>query len=179
MLRAVKPQYFIPVHGEYRHLVKHIQLAQETGIPSNRTILLEDGHGVEFADGKEKRLPPLELHRSVVDGRELGDIASLVLRDRRQLSETGMVVAIAIVDAHSGEVVRGPELFARGLAFEEMQGELLEEAKEVAEDALLDFAPEGRTDYDAVQEEIRVSLRRFFKNRLDRKPVVIPIVLEV
>jgi ribonuclease J len=179
MLETVRPRYFVPIHGEYRHLVEHVQLAQETGMPKENTILLEDGLGIEMVDGAVKRLLPIELSRAVVDGRELGDIGSSVLRDRRQLAETGMVVVVAILDAHSGELVRGPELFAKGVAFEETSESLMAEVKEIVRDTLEDFGPEARTENLAVQEEIRLAVRRFFKNELDRKPVVIPIVLEV
>lgn len=179
MIQLTKPKYFVPVHGEYRHLVKHVQLAQSEGIPSHSTLLLEDGQVAEFSKDVGRITRTLELHRSVVDGRELGDIGSSVLRDRRQLSGAGLVVVVVILDSHSGELVRKPELFSKGLAFEGRADDLLEEARSIVEGQIEEFGPEARTDPDAVQEEIRVAVRRFFKNELDRKPVVIPIVLEV
>ncbi len=179
MLLAVKPTYFIPIHGEYRHLVKHIQLAQETGIPASKTILLEDGQPIEFLDGKAKQLEPLSVSRSVVDGHEITDIGTDVLRDRRHLSEAGIVVVLVILDSHSGEIVRGPELFSRGLAFEEKIEDLLYDAQKVVRKTLSALDWELKTENFEVQEEIRLQVRRFFKNRLDRKPVVIPIVIEV
>lgn len=179
MLSVVKPKYFVPVHGEYRHLVKHIQLAQELGIPSEQTILLEDGQPIEFANGKVKRLNPLDVSRSVVDGKDFADIGTTLLRDRRQLAETGLVVAVVMLDSHSGELVRDPELFAKGLAFEEHVEDLLDDAQSALCNRIEDLNLEMRTDTFEVQEEVRLAVRRFFRNRLDRKPVVIPIVIEV
>ena len=177
MLRAVRPKHFIPVHGEYRHLMKHIQLAEEVGVKS--TFLLEDGDSVDFDGERARRNAPIELFRSVVDGRELIEMTSDMLRERRHMAATGMIVAIVIVDRHSGEFVRGPELFSRGLIHEEDEQEMLEEARDLLKRKLEKMTAEMKTDDLIVQDEIRVFLRRFFRNQLDRKPVVIPVVLEI
>ncbi|MFH1262134.1 MAG: ribonuclease J [Pseudomonadota bacterium] len=179
MLEAVKPKFFVPIHGEYRQLYKHIELARETGLPDANTFLLEDGHPLEIAGGIAKRLQPIEIHRSVVDGRELADIGSDLLRDRRHLSEAGIVVALVMVDSHSGEIVRGPELFARGLASEGQLETLMDDARDVLREQLEGINWEARTDIFEVQDEITLAVRRFFKSKLERKPVVIPIVIEV
>ncbi len=179
MVEAVRPKYFIPVHGEYRHLVKHVQVAREGGVSEANTLLLEDGDIAEFHAGKGRKSGKLELGRSVLDGKELADIGSAVLRDRRHLAETGLLVIVVIIDSHSGEILRGPELFARGLVFEQAAEDLMPDVREIVCDTIEDFDSEARTDEVAVQEEIRASVRRFFKNRIDRKPVVIPIVMEV
>lgn len=179
MLKAVRPTYFIPIHGEYRMLFKHIQLAREVGIPEANTHLLEDGDPIEISNGKLRRMERVELNRSVVDGRDLADLGSALLRDRRHLSEAGIVVALVMMDSHSGEIVRGPELFARGLASEGRIEDLIEQARKKLRHRLEEVDWESRTDVYEVQDEIQVTVRRFFKACLERKPVVIPIVIEV
>jgi len=179
MLMTVRPKFFVPIHGEYRHLVKHCEVALETGVPKERTLLLEDGDVAEFQKDRGIISKHLELSRSVVDGRELADIASTVLRDRRQLSVTGIVVVVVILDGHSGEVLRGPEVFMKGIISEDGEDELFDDVRDVVDDMLEKVSSEARTDEHGVQEDIRLAVRRFFKSRIDRKPVVIPIVLEV
>jgi ribonuclease J len=179
MLKTVRPKNFIPVHGEYRHLVMHSNLAKETGVKSENVFLLEDGYSVEFSDGRAYYLPPIELNEAVVDGKDLVSIGSHVLRDRRHMSATGMIVAVLILDRHSGGVMHGPELFSKGLVVGDDDENLLDEIKERLEDHIEELDSAIRADEAQMQEQIRVTVRRFFKNRTDRKPVVIPIVLEV
>jgi ribonuclease J len=179
MLKLTKPEYFIPVHGEYRHLVKHLELARETGVPKGKAILLEDGYGIEFHNGEARLLPPIELNEAVVDGKELISIGSSVLKDRRNLSATGIIVAVVILDRHSGELMHGPEIFSKGMTFGKAADDVLDEVKDEVLNLLDELEGEARTDEAAVGEEIRVRVRRYFKNRFERKPVVIPIVLEV
>ncbi|MFH1017519.1 MAG: ribonuclease J [Pseudomonadota bacterium] len=179
VLRAVHPRFFIPVHGEYRHLKIHLALGEETGVKKGNAFLIEDGQGVEFLDGKASMLPPIELRESVVDGKDLVEVGSDVLRDRKHLSATGMVVAVVILDRHSGNVLQEPELFTRGfLTMDDGEG-VLEEAREALRKHLSKLASNVKRDDAAMQDEIRAVLRRFFRSRVDRRPVVIPVVMEV
>jgi ribonuclease J len=179
VLRAVRPRYFIPVHGEYRHLKIHQTLAEETGVKNGRAFLIEDGQGIEFADGKVSLPLPIDLFESVVDGKDLVELGSSVLKDRRHLSATGMVVAVIILDRHSGEVISGPELFTKGFLTMEDADDVLEDAKKSLLAHLKGLNRNVRTQDAAVQEEVRVALRRFFRARFDKRPVVIPVVMEV
>ncbi len=179
LFRAVRPHFFMPVHGEFRHLIQHAEIAKGLGLPEERIFLIEDGESLFLKDRKVEKYPAIELIRSVVDGTELVTMGSEILRDRRHLSATGLVVAVVVVDQKTGKVVQEPQLLSRGVACEGEAEGLLDEALGVLLDCLDDVGPELCTDADWAEEEIRLSLRRFFKRRLDRKPVVLPIVLEV
>ena len=136
MLRLVRPRYFVPVHGEYRHLVRHRGLAQSVGMAPEATFLLEDGHVLEIDAGGARVAEPVHAGRVFVDGKGIGDVEDVVLRDRRHLSSDGLVLAILAIDQHSGEIIAGPDLVSRGFIVEEHGQEYLERAKGVVIDTL-------------------------------------------
>lgn len=178
VLNLVRPRHFVPVHGEYRHLVRHIRLAIEVGIPAGGCHLLEDGDVLELtADGVE-RPDRVTAGRVFVDGKGIGDVHDVVLRDRRHLSEDGFVLAILAVAQQSGEIVAGPDLVSRGVVAEDASPAVLEGARGEVLSALEGINPESRTDPAEVQEEVRKALKRYFR-RLDRRPVILPFVLEM
>jgi ribonuclease J len=179
MLHLTRPKYFVPVHGEYRHLVRHIQLAEAVGIPKENCFLLEDGQVLELTSESARKLDPIAVGRVFVDGKGVGDVGDVVLRDRRHLSDGGMILAILAVNQHTGEIISGPDLVSRGFAIEDESQAYLERAKEVVLEALAALAPESRTIPAEVKEEMRKALRRYFKKTLDRRPVVLPFVMEV
>jgi len=119
MLNLIHPEYFIPIHGEYRHLVQHIHLAREVGIPEERLLLAEDGDVVSFHNGEGKIIDRVEVGKVFVDGKGVGDVEHVVLRDRRQLSEDGMVIPVMVINERTGEVVSGPDIISRGFLLEE------------------------------------------------------------
>ena len=179
MLNMVKPKYFIPVHGEYRHLVKHSQLAEKVGVKKENIILAEDGDVVEITmDGiavKEK----VESGKVFVDGKGVGDVGDMVLKDRKHLSQDGLVIAILALNEKTGEVIYGPDIVTRGLVFEKESAELLEGAKSAVLAMLGTINIEAKTDWLEVKEEIRKTLRRFFNKALERKPVILPLIVEI
>jgi ribonuclease J len=179
MFNIVKPKYFIPVHGEYRHLVLHARLAEKVGVRPENIIIAEDGDVVEFtADGVEK-LDKVEYGRVFVDGKGVGDVGAMVLKDRSHLSQDGLVLAVVALNGTTGEFVYGPEIITRGLVFEDESAELLQGAKRVVMDTLANINAEARTEQLEVKEEIRRALRRFFNKALERKPVILPIIIEI
>jgi ribonuclease J len=179
MLNMVKPKYFIPIHGEYRHLVKHSQLAEKVGIKKENIILAEDGDVVEITmEGiavKEK----VESGKVFVDGKGVGDVGDMVLKDRKHLSQDGLVIAILALNEKTGEVIYGPDIITRGLVFEKESAELLEGAKNAVLAMLGTINIEAKTDWLEVKEEIRKTLRRFFNKALERKPVILPLIVEI
>jgi ribonuclease J len=179
MLTLVRPRYFIPVHGEYRHLAEHIRLARGLGLPEDAAILLENGQPLEIDAAGARRGEPIAAGRVFVDGKGIGDISDIVLRDRRHLSQDGLLLAVLAVDQHSGELVAGPDFIARGVFAEGEQPRYFEEARQVVLDALGAIAPESRTDSLEVKEEVRKALRRYLSKALDRRPVVLPFVMEM
>ena len=179
MLSLTRPDWFIPVHGEFRHLVHHARLAHAVGVPEERVLLCMDGDAVTIADGGldvERRAVPAGYQ--YVDGL-LDDISVGVLRDRRNLAEEGVVVVIVTVDAATGELITGPDIVTRGWVYEAEAADLIEEAKAAVRASLAEAAAEGATDFETIRRHARRSLGRFINNRTRRRPAIIPVVLEV
>jgi ribonuclease J len=179
MLNIVKPKYFIPVHGEYRHLVKHAQLAGETGLASDRLILVEDGTPVCFEQGAATVGERVQTGRVLVDGKGVGDIGDVVLRDRRRLSGDGVVVVLLGVDEQTGEIIYGPEIVSRGFVFEDHSGSMLEEAKGLVLQVVNELENRSHIDWTEVAPDIKKSLKRYFFNTIERRPLILPIIMPV
>ena len=179
MLRLTRPRYFVPVHGEYRHLLQHARLADRMGIPASRIFLLEDGLGLELSRSGARVLGGYPADRVFVDGKGVGDIGAVVLRDREILAESGMVVVALTIDRQTGTIVAGPEIVSRGFVYVKEADDLMAEVKEAIRDALAAREePEvlGKELFGAI---VRSAVRRFINQRFQRKPIVLPIVLEV
>ncbi len=179
LLRLVRPRYFVPIHGEYRHLVRHRALAQSVGMAADSTFLLEDGHVLEIDAGGARVADPVHAGRVFVDGKGIGDVEDVVLRDRRHLSSDGLVLAILAIDQHSGELIAGPDLVSRGFIIEAGGQEYLERAKSVVVETLQQITSESRADSMEVKEEVRKALKRFFARTLERRPVIVPFIMEM
>jgi ribonuclease J len=178
VLNLVRPCHFVPVHGEYRHLVRHLQLAREVGVPADGCHLLEDGDVLELGSDGAERAERVPAGRVFVDGKGIGEVGDVVLRDRRHLSEDGLVLAVLAIAQQSGDLVAGPDLVSRGVVAEEISPEVFDGARSVILEALDGINPESRTDPAEVKEEVRKALRRYFK-RMERRPVILPFVLEM
>jgi ribonuclease J len=178
MLHLTRPRYFVPVHGEYRHLVRHIHLAEAVGIPAANCFLLEDGEVLELTSDGAKKLAPVTVGRVFVDGKGVGDVEEVVIRDRRHLSEDGMVLAVMAIHQQSGEIVSGPDLITRGFMRADGGEEILERARQVVLQTLKDINRETRTDPGEAQEEVRKALRKYFYKALERRPVVMAFIME-
>jgi ribonuclease J len=178
VLNLVRPRHFVPVHGEYRHLMRHLQLARDVGVPADGCHLLENGDVLELGVEGAARAERVPAGRVLVDGKGIGEVGDVVLRDRRHLSEDGLVLAVLAIAQQSGDLVAGPDLVSRGVVGEEVSPEVFEGARSVILEALEGINPESRTDPGEVKEEVRKALRRYFK-RMDRRPVILPFVLEM
>ncbi|MBI3752503.1 MAG: ribonuclease J [Deltaproteobacteria bacterium] len=179
MLNMVRPKYFIPIHGEYRHLVKHSQLAERVGVKKENIILAEDGDIVEIAGDGAAIKERIEAGKVFVDGKGVGDVVDMVLKDRKYLSQDGLVVAILALNEKTGDVIYGPDIITRGVVFEEESAGLLEGARNVVLGAIGAINLEAKTDLLEVKEEMRRALRRFFNKALERKPVILPLIIEI
>jgi ribonuclease J len=179
MLNLVQPEWFVPVHGEFRHMVQHARLAHEVGLPPGRVIVCEDGDVLTIGPGgidvERRAVPSGYLY---VDG-IVGDVGHGVLRDRRSLAEEGVVVVFVTVDAVTGEIVTGPEIVTRGWVYAPEADELLEEAKAAVRASLAEAAAEGAIDFDTLRRHARRALGRFINERTKRRPAIIPVVMEV
>jgi ribonuclease J len=179
LLNLVKPEYFVPVHGEYRHLVHHARLARGTGMPEDRVIICEDGDMLVLGDGGievERRVAPAGY--LYVDG-VVGDVGRGVLRDRRQLAAEGIVVVIVTVDGQTGEIVTGPEIVTKGWVHAPEAEELLEEAKEAVRQSLREAIDQEALDFETLRRHARSGLQKFITSRTRRRPAVVPVVMEV
>ena len=178
MLQLTRPRYFVPIHGEYRHLVRHRRLAQDVGLPEENCFILEDGDVLELTAKSAHKTKPVQVGRVFVDGKGVGDVGDIVIRDRRHLSEDGMVLAVMAIHQQSGELVAGPDLMSRGFMRAEESEEVLENAKKVVLDSLASMSRETRADPLELKEEVRRALRRFFRKKFERHPVVLPYIIE-
>ena len=176
MLEAVRPTLFVPIHGEYQHLVKHGRLAVECGVKQDNVILLEDGLPLALREDSFKIEPRVPVECTLVDGKGVGDVGYAVLKERRILGDEGMVIVVLVVDSETGSVLHGPEMISKGFVFEQHYSHLLEDAKCLVLDEI-EAARPGQLG--RMQEGIRSSLRRFFRRVLERDPVVVPIISEV
>ena len=175
----VRPRFFVPVHGEYRHLVKHSQLAQKVGTPGERCLLAVNGDVILFAGDEALIVEQVNTGRVFVDGKGVGDVGNVVLKDRKHLSEDGMVVVIIGINQVSGEIIYGPDIVSRGFVFEDESQQYLEEARKVVLDTLALVSAEAMTDWSEVKLEVRRVLRRFFNKTIERRPVILPLILEM
>jgi ribonuclease J len=176
MLNLVRPRFFVPIHGEYRYLARHCQLAREVGIDPAGVFLLEDGKVLEINAEGAQMVEPVQAGRVFVDG--LGGIEEEVLRDRRHMAEDGLVVVILGIEQQSGKLLSGPDLLSRGF-LPSTNGEGFEAAKEVIRTTLSELPRESLTDTGVVKERVRQALRRYFRRTLGRRPVVLPFVMEM
>ena len=179
MIALTRPRYFMPVHGEYRHLLQHARLAEGAGVPPERVFLVEDGLGLELSKSGARVLAGYPTGRIFVDGKGIGDVGQVVLRDRQLLAEAGMVVVALTIDKISGSVVAGPEIASRGFVYMKESDELMEEVKRAVREALAAREEPEVIDRELIGAIARSAVRRFINQRFDRKPVVIPLVLEV
>jgi ribonuclease J len=184
MLSLIKPKYFIPVHGEYRHLVYHAQLATKVNIPEENIFILEDGEVMEFTENTARRAGVVNVGRIYIDGKTAGSTAdagvdTVVLRDRMKLAHDGVVIVILGIEKTTGKVVSGPDIVSRGFVFEDASQELLAEVKDVVMDTLLLMVPEAKGDWSLVSARVRTALKKFINKRLERRPMILPIIMEI
>ena len=178
MLNLVRPRWFIPVHGERRHLSQHAELARQVGIPDDRILIVEDGDTVHLGETM-RRGERVSAGMTFVDGVGIGDVGEVVLRDRRKLAADGVVIVVVTVDAHTGELLAGPDVINRGFILDETAGPIVEEARHRTQVALKEYAEEEVTDPSVLKQHIRRSLGKYFFQVTQRKPVIVPVIMEV
>ena len=184
MLSLIRPKYFIPVHGEYRHLVYHSQLARKVNIPEENIFIIEDGEVMEFTENSARRAGMVNVGRVYIDGKTAGSTAdagvdTVVLRDRTKLAHDGVVIVILGIEKTSGRVVSGPDIVSRGFVFEDASQDLLAEVKDVVMDTLTLMIPEAKGDWSIVAAKVRSSLKKFINKRMERRPMILPIIMEI
>jgi len=178
LLQLVKPKYFIPVHGEYRHLFRHAALAHQLGVVSEEILLIEDGKTIEFTENGAHRRDPVTAGRVCVDSGSLEEIEDVVIRDRKHLSEDGVVVPIIAIDKHTGKMESHPEIVTRGLMSDNGQ-ELIAGARIVIMKTVEESNAEEKSDWGVIKEKIRVDLKRYISKQTSKRPLILPVILEI
>ena len=178
LVSIVKPRYFVPIHGEYRQLVRHARLAAQVS-PTTSTLMAEDGDVLRFDETGGRRADRVSAGRVLIDGTRTGEIGDEVLRDRRHLAVDGLVVAVVAINGRTGTLEQAPEIITRGLAVDSRHESVLREAPAALARAIEAAPQEERTDPGLLKERIRVEIQRMFRKRAGRRPLVLPVVMEV
>jgi ribonuclease J len=179
ILNLVRPRYFVPMHGEYRQLFRHAALAQQVGAVSGEILLLEDGHPIEFTEDGAYRREPVPVGRVCVDSGSLEEIEQVVIRDRQHLAEDGIVVPIIAIDKHTGRMESRPEMVTRGFLPPENGTEVLAAARDVILRTIEQSNAEEKRDWSVIKEKIRVDLKRYLNKQTAKRPLILPVILEV
>jgi ribonuclease J len=178
MLNLVRPRYFIPIHGEYRMLVHHARLARQLGIENDAVVIAEIGDMVEVGPDVLRKVAKVEAGSIMVDGLGVGDVGTVVLRDRQQLAQDGIMVVVVSIDKQTGEILAGPEFVSRGFVYMRESEKLLEEAKARARVALESCEP-VLGEWNVLKNQVREVLSGFLWERTRRRPMILPVVMEV
>ena len=179
MINLTRPKYFIPIHGEYRHLVLHSRLAEQVGIVKENILLAENGQIIEFDENGGRVQDSIVTGRVLIDGKGVGDVGRSVLKERRDLSEDGLVIVNMAFDEETGIVIFGPEIVSRGFVFETETGHLIEDAKCVVLEIVEEIGPEVPDRAGKIRSKIPKALRKYFFFTIKRRPVILPFILEV
>lgn len=179
MLNLVKPKYFVPVHGEYRHLIHHANLAKEVGIPEKNIFIAENGRIVEFTKNSARLAGKVTAGKVMVDGLGVGDVGNIVLRDRKQLAQDGILIVVVTIDKETTEVVAGPDIISRGFVYVRESEELMEQSKEIVRQALTKCQEEKVTEWSMIKSQVRDTLGKFLFEQTHRRPMILPIIMEV
>lgn len=179
ILSLTKPKYFIPVHGEYKHLTKHAQSAMSVGIPEENIIIGANGRIIE-SDGVDIKIAgEVQAGNILVDGLGVGDVGAIVLRDRKHLAQDGIIIAIATIDRDSGIILSGPDIVSRGFVYVRESEELLEEAKSILSDTLQKCLDSNMREWNAIKTRLKDKLSDFIYTKTQRNPMILPIIMEV
>ena len=180
MHSLIRPKYFMPVHGEYRHLMTHAELAHLLGLPMKNIFLLKNGDCLTVSeDGGFITEDVAEAEGIMVDGLGVGDVGNIVLRDRRLLSESGLIILVAAIDKSANEIASGPDIISRGFVYVRENEDLIDEACRLAEEILEDCMRRNMKDWNGMKTAVREGLRKYIYNKTKRNPIILPIFMEV
>lgn len=178
ILSLVKPKYFIPAHGEVRHLMKHAKIASQMGMPEENIFIMENGNCLEISQKDAKLVGDVPSGNILVDGLGVGDVGNIVLRDRRHLSEDGLIIVVITI-TKEGKVVSGPDIISRGFVYVRESEDLIEDAKNVVRKILKEDSKDNLKDWNGLKSDIRDNLRSYIFKNTKRNPMILPIIMEV
>ena len=179
MLNMVKPKYFMPVHGEYRHLKYHYKLADKSGIPKENIFILEDGMVLEITGNGAATRGKVNSGRVFIDGRDAGGVEDIVLRDRRRLAHDGIVIILVGIEKLTKKIISGPEIISRGFVFEDVSQDVISEVRDLMAGTLTNLDDNIISDTALIQAKLRATLKKYLRNTMDRRPMIMPIIMEV
>ena len=179
ILALAKPKYFIPVHGEYRQLIAHSETAQSMGIDKDNIIMLSNGRVLEINEDGAEFTSTVPSGRILVDGLGVGDVGSIVLRDRQHLSQDGLIVIVLTMDSSTGEVIAGPDVISRGFVYVRESENLMDDVKSVVRHEIKKCEEKGIRDWSTIKSTTRENLRDYIFAKTKRNPMIIPIIMEV
>jgi len=175
----VRPKFFIPVHGEFRHLIKHASIAKSLGMPSENIVIAENGSVIEITRNSAAINGKVTAGKVLVDGLGVGDVGNIVLRDRRQLSQDGIMIVVVTIDKESCHVVAGPDIVSRGFVYVREAEDLMEEARDKVQAALDRCEENGVSEWSVIKSTVRDALGRFLYEKTRRRPMILPIIMEI
>nr|WP_207711502.1 ribonuclease J [Sulfobacillus harzensis] len=179
MHNLVRPKFFVPVHGEYRHLVHHAQIARDVGMDPSHVLIGENGAVFEFTRESGAIVGTVPSGRVLVDGVGVGDVGNIVLRDRKQLANDGILIVVVGMDAQSGLLVSGPDIVSRGFVYVRESEALLDEARQRVKSALATLEGNNLSEWSSIKSAVRETLGRFLWEKTKRRPMILPIIMEV
>jgi len=178
MLNLIRPKYFMPIHGEYRHLVYHSMLAKKLGIPREHIFILDDGEVLEITGEGARKNGKVNSGRVFIDGKG-GDVKEIVLRDRMRLAHDGIVLILLSIEKLTGNIVSGPDIISRGFVFEDASQEVINDVKELLTNTIKGLDKEVLSDSSVLQAKLRSTLKKYLRNTMERRPMIMPIIFEV
>ena len=178
-MSLANPKYFIPVHGEYRHLFRHSALAQEMGIPKKNIFIMEIGQVLEFSGDKAKVNGTVPAGRVLVDGLGVGDVGNIVLRDRKLLAEGGLIVVVVTLDSHTHEIISGPDVVSRGFVYMRESEDLIESIRDCARNSVAKSFDRNHCDWNTLKSTIKNDLGDFLYYKTKRRPMILPVITEI
>ena len=179
MMSIIKPKYFIPLHGEQKHLMKNAGLARQMGIPDENILIAENGNVIEVSKQQLKSTETVQAGRVLVDGLGVGDVGSIVLRDRKHLADDGIIIVAVSIDSATREVVAGPDVVSRGFVYVKESEELIRDINELVCDILERCYIDGTRDWNTIKTRIKERVSRFVSSKTRRAPMILPIIMEV
>ncbi len=179
MLGLCRPQYFIPIHGEHRHLEMHAKLAQEMGVPSKNILISEIGRPIEISATSARLANPVPAGRVLVDGLGIGDVGTAVLRDRKHLAEDGLLVVVVTMDRESGVVIAGPDIVSRGFIYIKESDNFMEQLRTIAQKALDKCTDQNVYDWNSIKGTLKNELGEYLFKKTKRSPMILPVIMEI
>lgn len=179
MMNLVRPKYFIPIHGEYRHLKYHARLAEKSGIPKDNVFILGDGDVFEINESGAAKAGKVNSGRIFIDGKGTYGVEDIVLRDRRTLAHDGVVIVLVGIEKLTKKIVSGPDIISRGFVFEDASQEIINEVRDLMAATLSGLEDDIISDVSLVQSKLRSTLKKYLRNTMDRRPMIMPVIMEV